>query len=171
MFLANGIERTGINEVTRRAGVARMSLYNCFASKEDLVLAVFEQEAELRREAIVATQEELDGPVEKVLALFHVAQELATLKGSRGCAFLNLALEAAAPGSAAHQLAKNHKDWILGNVSTHLARNGFREPDMLARQVLVLWDGAIVGAYIYQSEAPIEAARKAARSLLRTAAK
>ena len=146
-----------------------MTLYNHFASKDDLVVAVFEQETELRRQAIVSVQDELDGPFEKVLALFTVALDLAGLEGFRGCAFVNLTIEAAAPDSALHGLAKAHKDWILSNLAEHLSPDTFANPPTLARQILVLWDGGIVGAYIQQSDASIQAARDAARTLMQGA--
>lgn len=170
LFLEQGVPHVGINKVTAEADVARMTLYNNFASKDALVLAVFEQEAELRRASIAAVQDTLEGPFEKVLALFVVALELASVKGFRGCAFINLAIEAAVPDSAMHRLAKTHKDWIRDNLVGHLTPDVFTAPETLARQILVLWDGGIVGAYVQQSDDPIHAARDAARVLMRSAA-
>jgi len=170
LFLTEGVPQTGINTVTAKADVARMTLYNNFASKDDLILAVFEKEAELRREAIQATQASLDGPVERVLALFVVALDLAAQKGFRGCAFINLAIEAAAPDSALHSLAKQHKVWIAGNIRTQLGQDTFADPETLAEQIAVLWDGGVVGAYVHQSDAPIRTAQAAARMLMRGAA-
>ena len=170
LFLKDGVPSTGINSVTAKAEVARMTLYNNFASKDALVLAVFEKEAELRREAIISTQEALEGPFERVLALFVVALDLASRKGFRGCAFINLAIEAAATDSDLHQLAKQHKSWIFENVRKQLAEGNFSDPDSLAQQICILWDGGIVGAYMHQSAAPIHAARDAARTLMRCAA-
>lgn len=169
LFLRHGVPRVGINRVIDEAGVARMTLYNHFASKDDLAVAVFEREAERRRHAIVSAQAEVDGPVETVLALFAVALDLAALEGFRGCAFVNLSIEAAAPDSAMHALARAHKDWLLDNLVTHLSAQTLADPQMLARQILVLWDGGIVGAYVQQSGAPIHAARDAAQALMRAA--
>lgn len=170
LFLQDGIPQTGINAITAKANVARMTLYNNYASKDDLILAVFEQESELRREAITSTQDLLEGPFEKVLAVFVVALDLASQKGFRGCAFLNLAIEAAAPDSALHILAKRHKDWIRKNILLNLGEGNFHDPDTLAQQVCVLWDGGIVGAYVHQSNEPIVTARDATRVLMRSAA-
>ena len=170
LFLEQGVPHVGINTVTAKADVARMTLYNNFASKDALVLAVFEQEAELRRASISKVQDTLEDPFEKVLALFVVALELSGVKGFRGCAFINLAIETAAPDSAMHQLARTHKDWILGNLVEHLPSDVFSDRDALAQQILVLWDGGIVGAYVHQSDHPIRAARDAARVLMRNAA-
>lgn len=170
LFLSEGIPQTGINKVIAKADVARMTLYNNFASKDDLILAVFRREAELRREAIHATQEDLEGPFERVLALFHVAEDVASHKGFRGCAFINLAIEAAAPDSALHLLAQEHKAWISANIRSQLGEGMFSDPDALAQQIAVLWDGGIVGAYVHQSSRPIHLARDAAQTLMRVAA-
>ncbi|MEM9360158.1 MAG: TetR/AcrR family transcriptional regulator [Pseudomonadota bacterium] len=169
LFLHEGVPQTGINTVTAMAGVARMTLYNNFDSKEDLVVEVFKREACLRRSAIKDTQATLEGPFEKALALFVVAEELTTLDGFRGCAFINLAVEAAAPESSLHTLAKQHKEWIYENVLAHLVDGSFSSPADLAKQVCILWDGSIVNSYIHQSNAPISVARDAARSLMRAA--
>lgn len=169
LFLKEGIPRTGINTVTAKADVARMTLYNNFASKEDLILAVFEREAALRREAIQAAQAPLQDPAERVLALFVVALDLAAQKGFRGCAFINLAIEAAAPHSALHSLARQHKIWIAGNIRAQLGEDTFADPETLAQQIAVLWDGGVVGAYVHQSDAPIRTAQAAARMLMRGA--
>ena len=171
LFTQHGVPQVGINRVIKEAGIARMTLYNHFASKDELVAAAFEQEVALRRKSITAAQDGVDAPFEKVLVLFVVALELANLKGFRGCAFVNLAIEAAAPDSALHGISKGHKDWILSNITKHLPATTFAEPETLARQILVLWDGGIVQAYLLQSDAPIHAARDAARTLMRSAAR
>lgn len=171
LFTQHGVPHVGINRVIEEAGVARMTLYNNFASKDDLVAAAFEKEAELRRQSILAAQDQLEDPLEKVLALFAVALELANQKGFRGCAFLNLAIEAAAPDSALHGLTKAHKNWIFSNIIEYLPTETYPEPEKLARLILILWDGSIVGAYILQSNTPICTARDAARTLLQSAVK
>jgi hypothetical protein len=51
----------------------------------------------------------------------------------------------------------------------HLTPDLFADPDTLARQILVLWDGGIVGAYVQQTDDPIRAARDATRILMRSA--
>jgi len=170
LFLREGVPQTGINKVIAHAEVARMSLYNNFLSKDDLVLAVFEHEAALRREAIEDTQHLLEGPFERVLALFVVALDVASQKGFRGCAFVNLAIETAAPDSALHALSQQHKTWIRANIRAQMGEGIFSDPDALAEQITVLWDGGIVGAYIHQSDRPIRLAREAARTLMRVAA-
>ncbi len=170
LFARHGIPNVGINQVIAAAKVARMSLYNHFASKDELVLAAFEAEAARRRQAIEAAQADAPTPRARVLALFDVAEALASEAGFRGCAFLNLAVETAAPESRGHALARRHKEWIRDNLAVQLRQAGAAAPEALAEQILVLWDGGIVGAYVRRTPAPLRAARTAALTLMSQAA-
>jgi AcrR family transcriptional regulator len=166
LFLARGVPSVGINEVIATAGVARMTLYNHFRSKDDLVAASFEAESARRHAALQAALDAAGSPAEKALALFDVAERLAEAEGFRGCAFVNLAVETAAPDSRLHELALRHKRQIRDGLRDLLCAEGRSDADRLAQQILVLWDGAIVGAYLHRSAAPIAAAREAVATLL-----
>jgi AcrR family transcriptional regulator len=76
LFYQRGFHNVGINEVTDTANVARMTLYNNFASKEALAIAAFQKLAQQRQQLIAET---LDGAKEarsKILALFDLAENL-----------------------------------------------------------------------------------------------
>ncbi|MCB1522330.1 MAG: TetR/AcrR family transcriptional regulator [Hyphomicrobiaceae bacterium] len=154
----------GINDVIAAAGVARRSLYNNFTSKSDLVRAAFEAEAAERRAAIDRIQKDCATPRARILALFDLLEGLAVREGFRGCAFINLAVETADPESELHALAKRHKDWISARITGDVVAMGRKKA--LAEQIRLLWDGAIVGAYVQGSMGPIRAARAAAGVLL-----
>ena len=46
LFYAEGIRAVGIDRIIAEAGVAKMTLYNHFASKDDLILAVLQYREE-----------------------------------------------------------------------------------------------------------------------------
>lgn len=117
-FYADGIAATGIDVVTADAGVAKMSLYNNFASKAELVATYLEERhaewlslyAERRRHAVTAE--------DKVLAVFDAYAdhaELAYDHGFRGCGLLNAAAELPVgdPGRAAVRVHKEEVEQIL----------------------------------------------------------
>lgn len=171
LFYERGLPNVGINEVTDRAGVARMTLYNNFASKEDLALAAFKHHAELRREMIETYLARARTPGQKIAAFFDVAERLASTPRFRGCAFINVALQQPDPDGRIHALVRAHKDWIRGKFRT-LAEDGHAQnPDRLSQQLLALWDGAIVEAYIQDTIEPIVAGREAGRALFALALK
>src|SRR5476649_2500163 len=84
LFYNDGINATGIDAIVKRAGVAKKSLYNNFASKSELVAAylqvrheewLFLYEKRLRR----ATN-----PQEKVLSVFLAYEDHAEYAYERG---------------------------------------------------------------------------------------
>jgi AcrR family transcriptional regulator len=170
LFYERGLPNIGINEVTDAAGVARMTLYNNFESKEALALAAFEHQAEERRRMVDAYLGKAATPAAGVAALFDVAELLATQPRFKGCAFINVALQTADRGGRLHALVIGHKLWVRGKFQGLAERAGARQPQRLAQQLLALWDGAIVEAYIQSSREPIKAGRSAAKALFAIAA-
>lgn len=170
LFYERGLPNVGINEVTDRAGVARMTLYNNFASKEDLALAAFERHAELRRQLIEARLAQARSPARKIAAFFDVAERLASGARFRGCAFINVALQQPDADGRLHAVVRAHKDWIRTKFRAIAEEARARNPDRLSQQLLALWDGAIVEAYIQGTTVPISAAREAGRALFALAA-
>ncbi len=166
LFYERGLPNVGINEVTDRAAVARMTLYNNFASKEALSLAAFERLAELRREVIEKHLAKARSPARRADALFDAAERFASDPKFKGCAFINLAAQEANPRGPLHALVRSHKDWVRGIFRTIATEAGAAQPDMVAHQLMALWDGAVVEAYIQQSRKPIEAARRAVAVIL-----
>src|SRR5579875_3036481 len=91
-FYADGLAATGIDTITAEAGVAKMSLYNNFSSKADLIRVYLEARHEEWLALYRRRLERAAGPRERVLAVFdaytdHAAQ--AYERGFRGCGLLN----------------------------------------------------------------------------------
>lgn len=165
LFLLKGLPSVGVNEVTAAAGIARMTLYNNFPSKEALALAAYGREAERRRAMVEARLAQADTPSDQLAAMFAVAAALASNTEFRGCAFINLAAQEANPAGALHALARAHKDWLRARFAAIAISFGRDDHQALATQWLALWDGAIAAAYIGQDPAPIALAAHAARVL------
>src|SRR3954463_1994362 len=93
LFYERGLPNVGINEVTDRAGVARMTLYNNFDSKEALALAAFERQAEGRKSLIEKRLKQARTPSDAVKAMFDVSEQLAKKSSFRGCPFINVVVQ------------------------------------------------------------------------------
>lgn len=165
LFLRCGASNVGINDVTDSAGVARMTLYNNFESKEALVLAVYEEliQATLRelRQMDVASRPER----ERVLKLFDYFDSKAHSADYRGCPFIHASLQAAEPSGAIHATVSSYKralrEYVLG-----LLDKGRRSRAELADQIVILLDGAVTEAYLNGVTHPTRAAKRAAARLL-----
>src|SRR3954470_22982183 len=71
LFYRDGYRAVGIDTILAEAGVAKMTLYNHFASKEELIIAVLEQRDREFRESILATVNATgSNPEKRLLAVF-----------------------------------------------------------------------------------------------------
>ena len=174
-FYDHGVNGTGIDTITAAAGVAKMSLYNNFASKDDLVLAYLEARHEewldlYRRRLADAT--DARGRVAAVLDAYVDHAEMAYRHGFRGCGLLNAAAElpADAPG---RQLVRRHKEQVEAILAAHLAElDGLpaaRVAD-LAEQLSFLLEGAMARAGLEANSGRLHRVRELALQLVDSAA-
>lgn len=166
LFAERGFSRVGINEIIREAGVARMSLYNHFPSKAALALAAYESVSQKRRAAVDAIIDGTDDPREAILAIFDLAERLASEPSFRGCAFVNLAAHAGMAEAELFDLVREHKRRLREHFAQLVSALGHADSELIGRQLLALWDGALSDAHIENDTAPIRAARAGAVALL-----
>lgn len=150
-FYDHGVHGTGIDTVTAAAGVAKMSLYNNFASKDDLVLAYLEARHEewlgLYRRRLAAA-EDARRRVTAVVEAYIDHAEKAYAHGFRGCGLLNAAAELPA-GAPGRQAVRRHKEEVEALLATHLAELDGLPPARvpgLAEQLSFLLEGAMARA-------------------------
>jgi AcrR family transcriptional regulator len=159
LFCSRGVRAVGIDSIIEESGVAKMSIYRHFRSKDDLVLAVLD-----RREALW-TQEWLQAEVcqradtaaERLLAIFDVFDEWFRRRDFEGCFFINTLLEFDDRKHPLHQASRRH----LANIRVFLTglaeEAGIDNAAQFAHQWHILMKGAIVSA----AEGDRESARRA----------
>ena len=122
LFYNDGIANTGINAITERAGVAKMSLYNNFPTKSDLIATYIQARHQEWLDLYAKRLMHAQTPFERILAVFDAYQdhaEYAYEKGFRGCGLLNAAAEF--PAASPERMAvKQHKDEVEQIVLVHL---------------------------------------------------
>ncbi|MEU6922168.1 TetR/AcrR family transcriptional regulator [Streptomyces sp. NPDC046631] len=170
-FYADGVAATGIDTITAEAGVAKMSLYNNFDSKADLVRAYLEARHEewlgLYERRLAAAQ----GPADAVLAVFDAYADHAGLAyehGFRGCGLLNAAAELPA-GHEGRTVVRHHKEQVEGLLAAHLQEllPGQEErAGATAEHLAFLLEGAIVRAGLEGDAVRMRRARDLAASLV-----
>jgi AcrR family transcriptional regulator len=165
LFYEGGINLVGIDRVIEHAGVAKSSLYDCFGSKEELIRCYLEARSQARKHRIRERIARHDTPVAKILSIFDLLGEITSQPNFRGCAFLRASADADADGKV--KQACNDSREFLRNLFIDLAREaGAKNPEALGRQLVLLYDGAMVAAQADGNRDAASAAQGMARGLL-----
>ena len=168
LFYENGINTVGIDRVIERAGVAKASLYDCFGSKDELVRSYLQARSEARQARINERLSQYATPEEKILSIFDLLGELASKPGYRGCAFARAGSDTSL-SDRVRSVCQESRALILGKF-TDLAREaGASEPELLGRQLVLLYDGASVAAHLDRNPNAVSAARTLAAEMVSAA--
>ena len=166
LFYGEGIHTVGIDRVIERAGVAKASLYSTFGSKDELVRAYLRGRAERRQQRISERIARTDDPRQRILAVFDLLGDLATAPSFRGCAFVNASAEGPRGATKVTRACDEMRSWMRG-LFTELARDaGAAQPERLAGELVLLYDGATVGAAMDHDPGRVQVARAIAARLL-----
>ena len=170
LFYQEGLRAVGIDRIIAEAGVAKMTLYTYFPSKDDLIVAVLQyQEAQVLAFFRAAMARHATRTTDPLRAFFAALREWFESPGFRGCAFQNAAVELADPAHAGTQVVRDHKRRfaaLLRGVIEEAAGTGAAT---LAPAIALLVEGAIVTAVIQGTPDAAEVARDAALQLVESA--
>jgi AcrR family transcriptional regulator len=167
LFYRDGLRAVGIDRIIAEAGVAKMSLYKHFASKDELILAVLRHREqgvlEFFRRAMERHARKAKDPLR---AFFAALKEWFEAPGFRGCAFQNAAVELADPAHPGTAFVRGHKQrfaqFLRGLVEEAVGRSAAK----VAPAVVLLVEGAIVAAVVRGSPDAADVARDAALKLV-----
>ncbi|MDT7776073.1 MAG: hypothetical protein QOC67_4997 [Pseudonocardiales bacterium] len=162
-----GITATGVDLIAKRAGVTKRTLYQHFASKDELVAASLAARDEvglaLLRSGAHARAErtgQLPG-----LALFDVIERFLAGPGAAGCAFLNAGLELGDRDHPAGHASRRHLAGREALVAELLLESGLDDAE-LAAGVALLVDGAFAVGGVRRDPAAAARAKRAASTLI-----
>lgn len=168
-FAADGISATGIDAIVAEAGVAKMSLYNNFASKSALIEAYIAARHEELLELYAVRVARATGPVDACLAMFDAYLDHAdSAPGStfRGCGLLNAAAEFPA-GDPARAAVRDHKAEIEAMLRAHLAEIlGATRAHEIAEHLTYILEGAMARAGLDGRTERIANGRRIAAAIL-----
>ena len=170
LFYGQGIRAVGVDTIAAEIGISKRTLYNHFASKDDLIVAY------LSRRLKPAPPSERP-PVEQILGSFErLERTIGTGGGAgggtgvfRGCPFVNAVAELKEPTHAANKIALAFKEQRRKWFRALLVQLGVADPETLSMQLLLLIDGAIAAAIVRGDPKVATAARQAAAVLLQAA--
>ena len=165
LFYAEGVHTVGIDRVIEHAGVAKASLYSTFGSKDQLIKAYLQGRHEARQVRVLGTLERFDNPRDRLLGVFDYLAEVAETSSFRGCPFYNASAEGPSDGPVA-EASLAYRAWTRSLFTKLVQEAGARDPAALAGQLVILYDGATVGARMDRAAGAAATAKVIAAALL-----
>ena len=170
MFCTTGFHAVSVDEIIEQAGVARMTLYKNFGSKEELIVATLRREDRAFRQWLSGSIEARSArPEDRIDALFMALHERFDAKGYYGCAFIRASIEFPDHVHPVHRVAVEHREMIRSYFRGLAEGVGALQPPALAEQLYLLFEGSITASQLYGEPWPADYARLAARHLVAAA--
>jgi AcrR family transcriptional regulator len=167
LFYERGIHAVGVDLIVAESGAAKTTLYSHFKTKDDLVAAYLERRCLLWRERLTAaTVSGDDTPAaRRLLRVFDVLGDWFAEPDFRGCPFINAMAEFTV-GHPAAVVTATHRAGLRNLFEDLCQQAGIEKPHAVALQLTMLYDAAIITAYLDREQDAAATARAAAEALL-----
>ncbi|MER6735835.1 TetR/AcrR family transcriptional regulator [Streptomyces puniciscabiei] len=132
----------GIEALCREAGVSKRSMYQLFDSKDAMLAASLERRIPWYDTQLTHPDPEAATPRERILYVFERLEQASVAADYHGCPYLAVLVELKNPEHPAAEVARRVKERLAGTFRAEAERGGARDPELLARQLLLVFDGA-----------------------------
>ncbi|RAU22313.1 TetR family transcriptional regulator [Paramagnetospirillum kuznetsovii] len=167
LFYHEGIRAIGIDTVIEKAGVAKMSLYRAFPSKDDLIAAFLEMRDRIYWDwwdGVVARHP--DDPRRQLQALFAAVGRRTSGPDYRGCPFVNTSVEFPDHAHPGRVVIARHMEELRRRLGAMVEALGVTQPKILTDQLMLLLEGAYSAGNTMGPDGPSAAVAQAADSLI-----
>ena len=138
----------GIDAVCKAAGVSKRSLYQLFESKDELLAASLEERSSAFVATLLPAADDGRSPRERILHVFDQLEEQAGAPDFQGCRYLAAQIELKDQNHPASQVAHRVKANLTVFFRSEAEQGEASHPDLLARQLSLVFDGASARAGI-----------------------
>jgi AcrR family transcriptional regulator len=150
LFYRNGVTATGVERLCTAAGVSKRSMYQLFATKDDLVTEALAAVGPVTQRSFLPADDDRS-PRDRILHVFRVLEDLAGQPGFAGCQFVNTATDLRDPAHPAVAVAREFKQMTTDWFAAEARAGGAADPDLLARQLTVVFDGCAARSVLYDA--------------------
>ena len=166
LIYQNGIQATGMDLLVKTSGVARKSIYRYFATKDEVAAAALIARDVRWMTWFRAESDQAPDAQARILNMFTVLKRWFESEGFRGCAFINTAGEVGDPQDPIRLIAKLHKQKLLAYTLELCEQLDIADPEPVAKQLLILMEGAITVARVMGDYSSADSAQAVARLIL-----
>jgi AcrR family transcriptional regulator len=170
-FYERGITATGVDTIAAAADVSKRTLYNHFASKDDLVLAYIELRERRWRKVLDERLDAVADPVDRIMVYFDAYFSVPDGEDFRGCAFINAAAEIPDADSQALACLRANKERVRREIDALVHEARIRDSEAVAATLVLLLEGGIALFGVLHDRLGVNTAKAAARKLLTEAAR
>jgi AcrR family transcriptional regulator len=131
----------GVDRVCQQAQVSKRSLYQLFATKDELVAASLRESGQQLVAQYLPGPDDTRSPRERILSVFEWLEQASSTEVFAGCPFVNAATElkdAEHPGTI---VAREYKQQLTDFFEREAVALGVADPELLAQQLTVAFDG------------------------------
>lgn len=146
LFTEHGIRAVSADRILAEAGVAKVTFYRHFPTKDDLVVAYLEAELAAAKE-IVARTAELPRVWRSQAFALAIGEQMCA-PGFRGCPFINAAAEYPDPAHPVRAVVTRFRAWLTGEIAVELSMLGVEDAGARAAEIMMVRDGAMVAGYL-----------------------
>ena len=167
LFYREGIRAIGVDEIVRRAGVTKPSLYRSFSSKDELAASYLRRyDGEFWAHFEEWVERHAGDPRAQIIDFLEGVAKRSQKPGYRGCGMTNAAVEYPEPGHPARIVSEDHKKGLRRRLRGMAADMGAGDPDALGDGLLLLIEGAYISAEIFGPGGPSRTVADNARLLI-----
>ncbi|RWD61370.1 TetR/AcrR family transcriptional regulator [Mesorhizobium sp.] len=167
LFKRIGFHATGIDRIIAEAGVAKMTMYRHFPSKDDLMVEVLAYRAGRFERQLDRLAEQAATPEQKIGMIFDWYGRWFHSADFHGCLFAHALAEFGDPAHPVFQAAARQKNGLKRRMRLILEEMmPTDEADSVSAALLMLIEGATLMARMEQPDSAIRDARKAAMAIL-----
>jgi len=149
VFYRSGFHASSLDDILEEGGISRMTLYNHFKSKDELIVAAMRRRDEIFRNRMMKfVDSKGKTPRERIAAVFDFHEEWFAGDDFCGCMFINASAEFSAADSPPRRLASDHKQAIVRYLRELCEVAEIDQPEDTAEQLNLLLEGAIVAARV-----------------------
>ncbi|GAA5069842.1 TetR/AcrR family transcriptional regulator [Nocardia callitridis] len=143
LFYERSLAAVGMREIATRSNASQLTIYRYFDSKEGLAAAVVRERSDRIHAWLSAGLTEVPAGRERVLAMFDLLTRWFIERNFGGCPVINYVADSRG-GQTASEVTRQHLERYRRLLENLLTEAGAPAPTPLARQLLLLIEGATV---------------------------
>jgi AcrR family transcriptional regulator len=170
LFYSQGMHRVPIDQVIEKAGVPAETLLEAFGGTDELVRAYLRARHTRLQDALARDLPGYPTPRDRLVGVFEIQGRSFVEPGFRGCALVTASAEAL-PGEVVEEVVTEYRDWIHNLFFDLAFAAETTHPEELAEQLVVLFDGAAISAWLDARPSTVNTTRAVAEALVDAALK